>query len=381
MERKIIVSKDTIYVKNDILSKKDEMDVLQYIKDNEELFISWKRYINRCVEMRGCSYEKFAALTGFSKNTIKSWCKEGVMPKNRDMFIKLAFGLGLSIEQTNELLVKYGRYSELYAKDLYDAIIIYLLNKRKEHPDNPHYSFDAVSEWVSKFKEIHASHIVDNKYYNRYKTIGVFNSIAEIEEDIDFEKFILENKGIFLSSYSGLLLFIDTFINIRKADLDRENDLDGKERYSWHKMVIEKGLDQSFDKMIAELRTRGIVPKRSQLIALGIHLNMVESDINKMLSLAHMQELYARDRAEALLMYVLRNAVIKDPDLEFNNASRYNSYSSIRLFKEDYQRIIDSYYERADEMPDWDEGIACLADYVRERLSNIELSEWFDQII
>lgn len=80
-------------------------------------------------------------------------------------------------------------------------------------------------------------------------------------------------------------------------------------------------------------------------------------------------------------MYVLRNAVIKDPDLEFNNASRYNSYSSIRLFKEDYQRIIDSYYERADEMPDWDEGIACLADYVRERLSNIELSEWFDQII
>ena len=376
---------DTFYIEGNILDMANEQDVVEFIKGNEERFISWKSYINQRVFMRG-SYEKFADKTGFSKNTIKSWCKEGIMPKSRDMFIKLAFGLGMDVNQTNELLTKYGHYSELYAKDLYDAITIYIINRRMSDINNEQYSYDKLSQWFEKYKEICAGHIVDNKNYDseKYKTIGVVKTLNEIKADHDFEKFIYEHKDIFLTTNSQLLLFLEQFINMRIMDLNRETDAEGKNKYSWHKIVIESGLDQSFDKMVSELRKKGIVPRRSQLIALGIHLNMVEADINNMLRLAHMPELYARDKVEALLLYILRHVDEIDPHLEYNNASRYTELSRLRLFREDYIRTIKYFQKKAAKMQEWEEGengIDSVAEYIHERLAEMNIKEWLEEFL
>ena len=68
---------------------------------------------------------------------------------------------------------------------------------------------------------------------------------------------------------------------------------------------------------------------------------MVANDINKMLSLAHMRELYARDMAESLVLYLLRNAEAVDPDLQLNNAWKFVMTTSDRKLKKEYQQIID----------------------------------------
>lgn len=89
-----------------------------------------------------------------------------------------------------------------------------------------------------------------------------------------------------------------------------------------------------------------------------------------MLCLANMRELYARDMAESLIMYLLRNAEIADPDLQFNNAWKYVMTTSDRKIKKEYQDIIERYYgEDYDE--DWNEdGIEDLSEYIRNMIND-----------
>lgn len=103
----------------------------------------------------------------------------------------------MNIEETNELLTKYGKYSELYVKDLYDAITIYVINQRTENWDDENYNYDSLKRWNEKFKEILEQHRVNPKYYNDPKTIGIYDEVKQIKDDIAFETFVLENKEIF----------------------------------------------------------------------------------------------------------------------------------------------------------------------------------------
>lgn len=374
------MNNDTMYIKNNVLNQNSAKELVEYINNNKELFVDWRNYINTCVEMRGCSYEKFAKLTGFSKNTIRSWCVDGSLPKNRNMFIKFAFGLNLNIDDTNKLLTKYGKYSSLYAKDIYDAITIYVINRRIQDRENENYQYDSLAKWFDKFIDIRSERFTDGKYSYQPKTMGVYNLILSITDDKDFEEFILNNKVIFLSPYNKLYEFIDDFINIRRSELEDENDDNKKYKYSWHRMLKEKHLDQSFEKMLSNLKNHGIVPKREQLIALGIHLNMVASDINNMLSLAKMQALYAKDKVESLLLYLLKNAVIEDPDLEWNNANKYLARSSSHQFKKEYEQIIEKYLDQSD-LPEWDNCIESLAEYIRKQLIDLDMENLVDQIL
>lgn len=361
-----MISDKTLYIEKNIYHKESISDLIEYIRQENDNFLNWQFYINQQLQLRGCSYEKFGKMVGFSKNTIKSWCCNGTMPRSRDMFIRLAFGLKMNVEETNELLTKYGKYSALYAKDLYDAITIYIINQRVDNWDDERYCYDSLEKWKNKFEEIFKAHQVNPKYYYDPQTIGVYNDITGIADDSAFEEYILSNKEVFFSSYSGLICFIDDFIQIR---LSEKNDID-ETKYSWHKYVTEKGLDSSFEIMISRLKHDGLLPRREQLIALGIHLNMVANDINKMLSLANMKELYARDMAESLIMYLLRNAEIADPDLQLNNAWKYVMSTSDRKLKREYQDIIERYYSD-DTNDDWsEEGIEDLSEYIIKMIND-----------
>lgn len=357
----------TMYIEKNIYDKSNLSDLISFIKQEKNYFLDWQFYISQQLQLRGCSYEKFGRMTDFSKNTIKSWCCNGTLPRSRDMFIKLAFGLKMNIEETNELLVRYGKYSALYAKDLYDAIIIYVINQRLDNWDSDKYSYDSLEKWRHKFEDIIKVHQVNTKYYNDPKTIGIFDDISEINDDAAFEEYILSNKDIFFSSYSGLICFIDDFIDIRLSEKKDEID---EEKYSWHRYIAEKGLNSSFEIMISRLKHDGLLPRREQLIALGIHLNMAANDINKMLTLANMQKLYARDMAESMIMYLLRNAETADPDLQFNNAWKFVMTTSDRRLKKEYQSIIEHYYGE-DSDDEWsDEGIEDLAEYLGKMIND-----------
>ena len=368
------MSSTTQYVRMDLVDNGSLGNVIEYIKNNRNNFLSWKNYINYLLESNGGKYTRFADKIGFSKNTVKKWCVEGKKPQNRDSFIKIAFGLNMNLEQTNHLLKKYGSYSQLYPKDLYDAVIIYVIQKRQEDFDDPAYSYDSIKKWNEKLAEIRAE--VRKKYKeNQMKllngktlsTIIAYQNITSLKDDADFERYILDNKDIFFNSYNKLIRFIDDFIKIRADEYAQIHDKD-EEPFSLHALVKKKGLGDSLEVALSQLRTKRILPKRSQLITIGVLLNMVEQDINTMLELANMQKLYPRDQLDAMMIVMLTNAVEENPDLELKNAMSYIQGGSNLRLREQYRSEVERFYSC--DFGCFNDNLDDIFDYIREQVEN-----------
>ena len=383
------MSSTTQYVRMDLVDNGSLGSVIEYIKNNRNNFLSWKNYINYLLESNGGKYTRFADKIGFSKNTVKKWCVEGKKPQNRDSFIKIAFGLNMNLEQTNHLLKKYGSYSQLYPKDLYDAVIIYVIQKRQGSFDDPNYSFDSIKKWNEKLADIRAE--VRKKYKeNQLKllngktlsTVIAHQNIASLKDDSDFERYILDNRNIFFNSYNKLVRFIDDFIKIRADEYNQIHDKD-EEPFSLHALVKKKGLGDSLEVALSQLRTKRILPKRGQLITIGVLLNMVEQDINTMLELANMQKLYPRDQLDAMMIVMLTNAVEENPDLELKNAMSYIQGGSNLKLREQYRSEVERFYscdfgcfnDNLDDIFDYIRGcfndnLDDIFDYIREQVEN-----------
>lgn len=369
------MSSPTVYVRKDIEQNSSLSMLLEYIRHNSDSFINWKKYINHLVEVNGGKYTRFAQKTGFSKNTVKKWCTEGKKPQNRDDFIKIAFGVNMNLEETNKLLKKYGSYAELYPKDLNDAIIIYLLNRRQGDYDNPQFSYASIEQWTNRLASIREEIIESQKrrferLSNRttVQTTLAFNTIKAIDNDKDFETYILQNKSVFFSTYDKLILFIDDFIGMQKEKHAHLHDED-EPGYSLHALAQQKGLNKTLENAVSMLKQNRILPKRHQLITLGILLNMTEQDLNHMLNLANMLPLYPRDQIDALMIYLLTSAVRENPELESSNAMAYVEYGTNLALRKRYREYLDQYFQL--ELAEFDSDLDDVAQYISEQVKDI----------
>ncbi len=369
----------TIYVRQDIEKRESFAAVLEYIRHHSDSFVSWKNYINHLVEINGGKYIRFAQKVGVSKNTVKKWCVEGRKPQKRDDFIKIAFGLNMNPDEANTLLKKYGSYAELYPKDLNDAIIIYLLNRRQGDFDNPLYSYASVEQWNNRLAYIREEIIQSQKkrmeklsQKHTVNTTIAYHELEAINDDKDFEAYILRNKPVFFCTYDKLIRFIDEFMNIQKKKHAMLHDQD-EPQYSFHAKVQKLGINKTLENAVSLLRNNRVLPKRNQLITLGVLLNMTEQDLNHMLDLANMLPLYPRDQIDALMIYLLTKAVEENPELESGNAMSYVEYGSNLALKKSYRQYLDDYFQR--DMGEFDSDLDDVAQYISEQLKEVELED------
>lgn len=357
----------TELIHNKVLSQNTD-NIMLFLENYKDVYIDWKKYINSVLDTKSDSFNKISERIGFSKNTLRKWCMNGEMPQNRDAFIKLAFGLSLSIDGTNELLSKYGGYSVLYAKDINDAIVIYILSRHNAEPDNINYNFDSLKKWRLKYETLaQKRNIDDSMIYNR-ETIGFYNELKCIKEEDEFEKFIKLNQLVFFSSYSKLLKYIEEFISIRISEEELLND---GEKYSFHKLMHGRKNGAKLEKMMSKLKNYGIVPERKYLIAMGIFLNMTLFEINKMLKLANMQTLYARDKFDCIMICVIYRAMLADPDLSLNNALKMSRFTHNREWRQEFEKIVSD-YTQIDDSVITDNYIEKLSDFITEKLMEID---------
>ena len=369
----------TVYVRKDIEQNSSLAMLLEYIRHNSDSFINWKKYINHLVEVNGGKYTRFAQQTGFSKNTIKKWCIEGKKPQNRDDFIKIAFGVNMSLEETNVLLQKYGSYAELYPKDLNNAIIIYLLNRRQSDFDNPQFSYASIELWTNRLASIREEIIQSQKRRieqisnsSNVQTTLALHTIKAIDNDEDFETYILQNKSVFFSTYDKLICFIDDFMGMQKEKHSQLHDED-EPGYSLHALAQQKGLNKTLENAISMLKQNRILPKRHQLITLGVLLNMTEQDINLMLNLANMLPLYPRDQIDALMIYLLSKAVEENPELESSNAMAYLEYGFNLALRKRYRDYLDKYFQL--DLAEFDSDLDNIAQYISDQIKDIDPDE------
>lgn len=50
------------------------------------------------------------------------------MPQNRETFIKIGLGFRLTLDEFNDLLMRYGKYPRLYGKNMEDAVCIFVIH-------------------------------------------------------------------------------------------------------------------------------------------------------------------------------------------------------------------------------------------------------------
>lgn len=337
----------------------EEVDELKEILNAYSPYYSkWRDYINNIMLSRGLSYEKLGKKCGFSKNTIKSWIKNNKVPKSRESFIKLGMGLRFNLQEINYMLQRYGKYPRLYSKSLEDAICIYVISHYpKEESINP---YEYCTTLKGKFLDI-----LKTKNRRKYlansqnETFEVEEKLVSLKNENELVSFIRENEVEYINSYYKLVDYIEAYI---KAE-----NFGG----SYHSLVKAENLDKGFEKMISNLKNWGEVPNRQRLIALGIKLNMSYVEINQLLDYANMEKLCPKDKIECIILYVLSNIDISNPEYQTNHMSLVTSYSNNPQIKEQCSHLL----KEVTGLKNSDEIEKDMQYYISDTLRNLEMDK------
>lgn len=120
--------------------------------------------------------------------------------------------------------------------------------------------------------------------------------------------FAKENAGIYRVPYSKLYNFVEAFLRINLLDIGSSS------KSSFHAMATESAWSSSLRQCVSQIRSKRWFPLRHKIISLGLHLNMDDEDINRMLLLAQMEPLYVKNPIEAAVKFAIREARLSTPE-------------------------------------------------------------------
>ena len=81
---------------------------------------------------------------------------------------------------------------------------------------------------------------------------------------------------------------------------------------SVYDMAEGQGWSSSLRQCVSAIRQNKWYPTRNKIISLGLHLSMDHDDIDKMLQLAHMEPLCAKNIFESIIMFILDDASLNN---------------------------------------------------------------------
>ena len=340
------------------------LDFLHYYESKQR---NWKEFMQEQLFDLELSYEKFGKRCGFSKNTIRSWCVDGVLPRSREHFIKLGFGLDMNEEQLNRLLQDYGGYASLYAKDVYDAICIYVIRQRKEHPGDEAYSYPALVHYRERYEAMCQGHSFDQEYRDRVTTGVMHEKLLLIADEWEFDAFMTEHMDIFRGTHSKLIDYMENYIKMRGGAR-----YEGEEAQSLHQLARRFEKPQGFEVAYSKLKRHGILPERNMLIDFGIGMTMTLAEINQLLELAQMRPLDVRNRYECIMIYLFHNHENANPMLSLDNAYSMKEVTQHPEILKHCEEIITYFYQMEEEgileeEGDDDKSLRTLYEDYRER--------------
>lgn len=301
-------------------------ELREILNQNSAYYSEWKHYINRLMERRHVNYVQMARLCHSSKNTVKKWCREGAMLQNRHGFLKIALGFRLDLEETNELLQYYGKYPKLYAKSVEDSICIFLLTHKNEEADLYELYIQMRERLLKRLEQAEKCETAED-----VDTIVIEDGIISQRTKEDFCQFVTAHQTEFQKSFQKLIEFIELFVKEKGKNM--------------HHFSSVNKLDISYEKMMSQLKKRKEYPERMKLILLGVHLNMSMEYINKMLELAYMQPMCAKDNLECVVMYVVESAYLNNPSYTIESAMILQYYQRNPDIQERCRKILTDYWK------------------------------------
>lgn len=300
--------------------KEEIMPVLKSQKD------MWLKKINEIWKESGIPKKAFASMCRVSRPTIDSWLNEGVIPRKRESFIRVGMIAGYDVDTMNRFLKRYGRYPELYIKNMEDCICMYVLENYRETSLE---KYDYILKSISDVGVVSGDSEKDNVSTAKFES-----KLSEVHGEDELEKFITENRAVFASAYSKFYSFVK--LSIR----------DKMERYNTkHLVELEdaEGWPSYLRSCVSGINTNKWQPERNVVISIGLYLDMEKDEINYMLELAHMDPLCARNVFESAIIFAVENAVLSrnEDEESWDDESAYLIEIRRSLEKMDVKEITD----------------------------------------
>lgn len=336
-------------------------EVLALLDGAGDASSDWQAFVTELFDGTGLSYSRFAALCGISRNTLKKWCTQGGAPKSRDTFIRIGFGAAMEPADVSTMLSRYGGYCGLNPRDPFDAVCIFCLHRRCGGDSRFDYGA-AEALYQRLLPETEGGGTITST------TTVLMARILTINTETEFASFFQEYGADLCSRKLKLERYLDEFLTIRRLEAGRG---DGKAA-SLHGLQ----LPETVEKQISILKCHGVVPRRKNLIALGLHLGMTLEELDLLLEYAGMERLWARDRLEAVLIYALQHLALTHPELALGNATALLAITCDAATRRRCTDLAREYWQACYRSED--EDIQGVAQYVRQILSQLELEEAAD---
>lgn len=314
----------TVDVNDEVLKCEKLSELKELLNCNSDYYSEWKYYINLLMERSHMNYVQMSKACHCSRNTIKKWCRQGAIPQNRETFFKIGFAFRLTLDEFNRMLQKHGKYSKLYAKNMDDAVCIFVINHYPEDGDAYECYLQLKEHLLRRLREEDAGDSI------RRNTEDIEDGILSKESMDEFEDFIIANKPSYKQAFYKLIEFVELFIKEKAENI--------------HRFVSYNGLDFAYEKMMSTLRMKGECPERLRLILLGVHLNMSLEQINYMLELAYMEPMCAKDNIECIVMYVVENAYLNNSAYTIESAIILQHYDKNPELQEKCKAILRRYW-------------------------------------
>ena len=233
-----------------------------------------------------------------SRQAAQKWMN-GAVPKKRETFIRIGFAAHYNLEQMNYFLQRYGRCNKLYPKCLEDSVYIFVLNS-----DTIEHTYQSCQSIIDLLK-VELTTTEEDNQNESYETIALLESLSSLSTLPEMLAFVAENTSVYRDQYSKLYTYVEDFIQ-------RNLLSDGIEEDSVYNLANSQQWSSSLRHCVSEISQKKWYPDRNKIISLGIHLNMDVDQINKMLELAQMEELCAKNPFENAIIYALENAQLED---------------------------------------------------------------------
>ena len=333
-------------------------DVLALLEECSGQYLSWQAFFSDLLDGTGLSYTRFAAVCSISKNTVKSWCTQGGVPKSRDTFLKIGFGASMDPEAVSSMLSRFGGYCGLNPRDPFDAVCIFCLRRRCCGDDR----FD-----------FHAAEALYQRLLPEQAPLGpasttttkLMERLLTIDTEAEFQSFFRLYGPDLCSRKLKLERYLEEFLTIRRLEAGR-----GASRPA---TLHSLQLPVAMEKQLSQLKRRGTVPRRRSLIAMGLHLGMTLEELDLLLQYAGMDRLWVRDRLESVLIYALQQLALTHPELALGNATALLAITRNAETRRRCTALAQEYWQASYRSED--EDVESVAHYVRHVLEQLELEE------
>lgn len=283
----------------DYVARSESLDEYRQILENlADQKVSWSKIMHKIMKENNYTVIELAALCGVSRQSAGKWLN-GVIPKKREMFIKIAFAAHYHLEEMNHFLQRYGCCNKLYPKSLEDSVYIFVLTS-----DSIEHTYTSCQSILELF-QIELSCYKEKDNDTVYETSAVLQSITQLSSLSEMLTFVQKNASIYRSQYHKLYDYVELFIKKNLLEDFSEED-------NVFLLANSQQWSSSLRHCVSEISQKKWYPQRNKIISLGIHLNMNVKHINEMLHLAQMESMCAKNPFENAIIYSLENAELED---------------------------------------------------------------------